>query len=1036
MSSKVLIPWSLKALACSLHLSELLWMMTPTTDRELFQEIEQLRSRVVELERADASSPDPESLRLTETLLAVSQAVSSTLDLSEIMRRVARATCRSLGSDMVGAFVPDVEGRALRPIAGYHVPRHLLEDFLAHPIPLKGHRILEEAWEGRRPVWLSDVAGSPEVDREALLRFPHRSNLFFPIIVRDEPVGAFFVAWLHRAHRFTPNEIRFVEAVSHQAALALENARLIEEAERGRREAEASRQRFVDLVQSLDAIVWEADGATCQFTFVSRSAETILGYPAERWLAEPGFMAERLHPDDREATVAACRAAALEARDHQIEYRMVAADGRVVWIHDTVRVVADDRSGARLLRGVKVDITDLKRAEQHREIQLGVTRSLTESESVEEALRKVIEHVGRVLEWELGEIWRVDRDAGLLRRGACWHGSGPDLAEFVDASRGLTLGPGVGLPGRAWSATQPVWVADVGTEPDFARTALAVRAGLHGAFAFPVRTWRGVIGVLVFFNRRVFAPDEHLVKIVEEIGLRLGLFIERKQAEEALARSEQQYRSLVQGAAYGICRTSLDGRFLTVNPALVTMLGYDSEAELLAASLERDIYLRREDRAPIVDDYVRMGRVTGAEAAWRCKDGRVITVRLGGRVLLDPGGEVESLETIVEDVTERRQLEEQFRQAQKMEAIGQLAGGVAHDFNNLLTVILGRSQILLDRLAPDEKAQHAAELIHRTSMRAASLTRQLLAFSRRQVLQPKVLDLDEVVSSMGELLARLIGEHIALAIRRGPGRHLVSADPGQLDQVVMNLAVNARDAMPDGGRLVLATSEAGGAPPAPGHEACRGPCVVLEVTDTGVGMDAETRRRIFEPFFTTKEPGKGTGLGLATVYGIIVQSGGRIAVASEPDRGTTFRICLPSADEGAPAEDAAAAAHAGRLRGSETVLLVEDEEDVRGLARELLEAAGYTVLEAADPHEALRACEAGGGRIHLMLTDVIMPGMSGRELATRAARMRPGMKVLYMSGYAEAPAGGSDLLEQGAALVAKPFTPDSLLDKVRQTLAS
>ena len=377
----------------------------------------------------------------------------------------------------------------------------------------------------------------------------------------------------------------------------------------------------------------------------------------------------------------------------------------------------------------------------------------------------------------------------------------------------------------------------------------------------------------------------------------------------------------------------------------------------------------------------------------------------------------------------------QLEQAQKMDAIGRLAGGVAHDFNNLLTVILGRTDLLLHPLAPEDPMRRGIELIRRTAGRAADLTRQLLAFSRKQVLEPVVLDLNAVTIDMKDMLGRLIGEDIALLTTPTPGLGRVKADRGQIEQVIMNLAVNARDAMPQGGRLILETADVElddeylrrhvGARP--------GPHVMLAVSDTGTGIPREIQSQIFEPFFTTKEPGKGTGLGLATVYGIVKQSGGYIEVDSEPGRGTTFRIYLPRFDAAAVAAERGPRP-VGAAGGTETILLVEDEEGVRELARDILRASGYMVLEARNGAEALLLSERHHGPLDLLLTDVVMPRMSGRELAERLAPLRPDLSVLYMSGYTDDAVIRHGVLGAGTAFLQKPFTPAVLVQRVRETL--
>jgi len=411
------------------------------------------------------------------------------------------------------------------------------------------------------------------------------------------------------------------------------------------------------------------------------------------------------------------------------------------------------------------------------------------------------------------------------------------------------------------------------------------------------------------------------------------------------------------------------------------------------------------------------------------KDGATFPVEISLSPLTT---EADTVIVAVRDITARRQLEDQLRQVQKMEAVGRLAGGVAHDFNNILGVILGHSQILLSGMGPNDPRRPRVDQIMSASQRAAGLTRQLLAFSRRQVFETRVLDLNQTIESVIKMLGRLIGEDVTLSFRPGESLGRVRADPTQIEQVLMNLAVNARDAMPDGGRLVIETTTAaidddyvrvhGGA--APGRYLC------IAVSDTGHGMSKDVQAHIFEPFFTTKEPGKGTGLGLSTVYGIVKQSEGFIYLYSEPGRGTTFKIYLPvvGGEVEKPAEPPPA------RPGSETVLLVEDEEGLRELIDELLEESGYHVLAAENPTKAIEIAERHEGVIHLLLTDVVMPQMNGRELARRVKQRRPDVRVLYMSGYTEDTIANQGVLEAGSSLISKPFTQESLSRKLRELL--
>ncbi len=551
----------------------------------------------------------------------------------------------------------------------------------------------------------------------------------------------------------------------------------------------------------------------------------------------------------------------------------------------------------------------------------------------------------------------------------------------------------------------------------------------------PLRVNSHAFGALVVQsyskNIRYGERDKEILTFVSR---QLASAVEIKRNELELRRSEARYRSLVQSSVYGIYRSSLEGRFLDVNPALISMLGYESAEQVLLLDPEKDVFAQPKEHARLVEEFRRTGRLDGIELKWKRKDGTVITVRISGRAVSSADQPADVLEAIAEDVTGRRALEDQLRQSQKMEAVGRLAGGVAHDFNNLLMVISGYAEVILANLAPEHPLYEKGQAIQLAADRATTLTRQLLAFSRKQLLELKVVDVNAIVEDMERLLRPLIGENVELvtSLTRQPAH--VRADAGQLEQVLMNLVVNAKDAMPNGGRLTVRTqniimdeSHRGG------QQFIRpGTYVMLSVSDTGTGMDKETQSRIFEPFFTTKEKGKGTGLGLSTVYGIVKQSGGYVMVQSEIGNGTTFHIYLPQVEDAAekqavPAPDAAGG-------GSETILLVEDEESVRQLVRDTLTAKGYRVLEAESGEAGLELARNYHAEIELVITDVVMPGMTGREMAKQLTQSRTAMKVLYLSGYTEDAILSDGSIEPGTAFLQKPFSLQNLSRKVREVL--
>jgi len=849
-----------------------------------------------------------------------------------------------------------------------------------------------------------------------------------PLKIGESTIGVLVAQTYAPGVRYGERERDILQFVSTQVAMAVERSR----AESELRMSEARLKAIIDA--ALDAVITiDGDGLVRSW---SLQAERVFGWPASEVVGErlsTTIIPLRYRDAHERGLTQFLASGEGPVLNRRIEITGLRRDGQEIPVELTITPVRLE--GAWLFSAFVRDISERKLVEQRRTAQYAVTRILAEAATVAEAGSAVLRAIAESIEWQAGVLWIIDREHAVLRCLEMWHSSDVDLGEFARVTRQITFAAGVGLPGQVWMSDRPIWHRDVTalSGSEFPRLPHATAAGVRGAFAFPIRSGSAITGVIELFSRTLREPDPDLLEMTAALGSQVGQFIERKRAEEALARSETTYRSLVEDSPFGIFQSAPDGQLLAVNPALVSILGYASEAELLQKNMEKDVYVDPDERARVIEGVTKQGSLA-AESLWRRKDGKAITVRQTGRAVRDADGRVERFNVILEDITEHRQLENQLRQAQKMEAIGRLAGGVAHDFNNLLTAIFGYADLLREELPEGSSAHQDTEEIRKAAQRAAALTRQLLAFSRQQVLEPVVVNLNDLVEEFDKMLRRLIGEDVELRIVLAPELGNVRADPGQLQQVLMNLVVNARDAMPTGGKLLIETRNADLTeeyaelhPPA-----IPGSFVMLAVSDTGIGMDADTRTRIFEPFFTTKEKGRGTGLGLSTVYGIVKQSGGYIWVYSEPGHGTTFKVYLPRVD--APALPVSQPRETRTLAGTETILLAEDDEMLRPLAKGLLGRLGYTVLEAANAEEALGAAARHHGLIHLLVADVVMPGASGRELARRLAESRPDTKVLYVSGYTDDAIVRHGMLEPGLAFLQKPFSPDTLARKVREVL--
>src|SRR5882762_653856 len=705
--------------------------------------------------------------------------------------------------------------------------------------------------------------------------------------------------------------------------------------------------------------------------------------------------------------------------------RLRSKDGSWRWFDAEAR----DHTNLPAIEGIVVnfrDVTDLHRMEAERQVISEIVHALNQTANLDELLLGIHQALKKVLYAENCFVALHDREADAFT-----------FPFFVDQ---VDVAPAPQKVGRSCTA----FVFRTGSpmlipQSEFDRLAAEGEVELVGSpspswLGVPLQTPTATIGVLVvqhYENENAY--DLRDLEFLSSVGGHIALAIERRRAEDALRKNEEMFRLLFSNnplPTWVLDRETL--RFLEVNDAAVQQYGYSRDEFRNMSLLDVDHGEEKEKR---IDHFLQWSGGGRYHGNWkhRKKDGKTLEVEIVSHELNYAGQRVRLV--VAQDISARHLLEQQFRQAQKMEAVGRLAGGVAHDFNNLLMVIKGHTELLRDSMSPTDQFSKKIEQIERAADRATSLTRQLLAFSRLQVLQPRVMNLNEVVEDMGRLLPRLIGEDIELEIRTAKNLGAIKADASQMEQVIMNLVVNARDAMPNGGRLLVETSneELDSAYNAVHPVVRQGSYILLAVSDNGTGMDTETQAHIFEPFFTTKPQGKGTGLGLATVYCVVKQSGGFIWVYSELGKGTSFKIYLPRVDQ--PVAKSAATQFATEVpRGTETILLAEDEQDVREVAREFLESGGYTVIEAHDGAEALQLVATHEGAIGLLITDMVMPGMSGQELAGRLQQKRTGLRTLYMSGYSERAATESAQGDSSIRLLTKPFSRLALLRTVHEIL--
>ena len=907
-------------------------------------------------------------------------------------------------------------------------PRHgLTEVVLRSGKPLLAKPEVYPELEKRGEV--RGVAGTPSVDW-----------LGVPLKIGDKTIGVLVAQTYTEGVRYTERESVILQFVSTQVAATIERMRTQE----ALRESEERYRAFIEHSSEGVSRIEHDPPVSIDLP----EAEQIEALYQTAVIAECNAAMAQMYGYERADELVGTRLATLHDRKDATNTEFMRQFIRQGYRHDDAESHELDRNGrqrvilnnsvgfienGKLVRvwGTQRDITERKRAEQIQAATYQISEAANTAKTLPELFRAVHEIVGQLMSARNFYIALYDAETNML--------SFPYFVDEFDTAipprpplRGMT--EYVLRTGQPVLATPEVYnelVAEgevdlIGT-PSLDWVGVPLKSGDHTF---------GVITAQTYSPGVRYGEDERL--ILQFVSTQIAMAVVRRRAEELLQESESKYRMLFESNAETMYVYDLETyQILAVNQAAVNQYGY-SRQEWLSMSL---LDMRPPEEAPRLRDYLRKRHIESeTTTGWihRKKDGTLIeaeivchTIEFGGR----PANLV-----LARDVTERRRLEEQLRQAQKMEAVGRLAGGIAHDFNNLLTAILGTAQLMKRELGPGHTLAPDVEEIRKAGLRAADLTRQLLAYSRRQVVAQKVLDLNEVVTGMDSMLRRLIPENIELKALPTEAQATVRADRGQIEQVLLNLALNARDAMPSGGQIRIQTAVVqpdyrapGGAPPEPGDY------VLLTVTDTGTGLTDEARAHLFEPFFTTKEQGKGTGLGLPTVYGIVKQSNGHIFVDSERGRGTTVRIYLPHAANdgpgtGAGSEQPAQPRATEKRAANETVLLVEHEVAVRGFAKRAHETTGYRVLVAASGDEALRLVEDHSGVIDAMITDVVMPGMSGPELARQLNPKRPSLKVLFTSGYTEDATLIQGVKDAGTAFLQKPFSPDELTDKVRQLL--